>query len=53
MAEAFTGFPPGGIDFWAGLSADNTKAYFDRNRGTTPRTSSHHCRPFSADSLAA
>ena len=34
MAEAFTGFPPSGIAFLAGLAADNTKAYFDRNRGT-------------------
>lgn len=32
MAETFTGFPPSGIDFLAGLAADNTKAYFDRNR---------------------
>ena len=30
MAEAFTGFPPSGIDFLAGFAADNTKAYFDR-----------------------
>jgi uncharacterized protein (TIGR02453 family) len=34
VAETFTGFPPSGIAFLAGLSADNTKAYFDRNRGT-------------------
>jgi hypothetical protein len=34
MAEAFTGFPPSGIAFLAGLSADNTGAYFDGNRGT-------------------
>jgi uncharacterized protein (TIGR02453 family) len=34
VAEAFTGFPPSGIDFLAGLAADNTKAYFDGNRGT-------------------
>ena len=34
MAEAFTGFPPSGVAFLAGLAADNTKAYFDRNRGT-------------------
>jgi len=33
MAEAFTGFPPNGIDFLAGLAANNTKAYFDGNRG--------------------
>jgi uncharacterized protein (TIGR02453 family) len=33
VAEAFTGFPPSGIDFLAGLAADNTKAYFDGNRG--------------------
>jgi uncharacterized protein (TIGR02453 family) len=32
--EAFGGFPPSGIAFLAGLAADNTKAYFDRNRGT-------------------
>ena len=25
MAEAFTGFPPSGIDFLAGLAADNSK----------------------------
>jgi len=34
VAEAFTGFPPSGIAFLAGLTAGNTKAYFDRNRGT-------------------
>jgi hypothetical protein len=32
VAETFTGFPPSGIDFLAGLAADNTKAYFDRDR---------------------
>jgi uncharacterized protein (DUF2461 family) len=32
MAEAFTGFPPSGIAFLAGLAADNTKTYFDANR---------------------
>jgi uncharacterized protein (DUF2461 family) len=34
VAEAFTGFPPSGVAFLAGLAADNTKAYFDGNRGT-------------------
>jgi hypothetical protein len=34
VAEVFSGFPPSGIAFLAGLAADNTKAYFDRNRGT-------------------
>jgi uncharacterized protein (TIGR02453 family) len=34
VAEAFTGFPPSGIAFLAGLAADNTRAYFDRNRST-------------------
>jgi uncharacterized protein (TIGR02453 family) len=34
VAEAFTGFPPSGIDFLADLAADNTKAYFDANRET-------------------
>jgi uncharacterized protein (TIGR02453 family) len=34
VAETFTGFPPSGTAFLAGLAADNTKAYFDRNRGT-------------------
>jgi hypothetical protein len=32
--ETFTGFPPSGIAFLAGLAADNTKAYFDGNRDT-------------------
>jgi uncharacterized protein (TIGR02453 family) len=34
MAETFTGFPPSGIAFLAGLAADNTKTYFDGNRDT-------------------
>jgi len=34
VAEAFTGFPPSGIAFLAGLAADITKTYFDSNRGT-------------------
>ena len=36
MAETFTGFPPKGIAFLAGLAADNTKTYFDDNRDTYP-----------------
>jgi uncharacterized protein (TIGR02453 family) len=34
VAEAFSGFPPSGIAFLAGLAADNTTTYFDRNRDT-------------------
>lgn len=34
MADTFTGFPPGGIAFLAGLAAGNTRTYFDANRGT-------------------
>lgn len=34
MDKTFTGFPPSGITFLAGLAADNTKAYSDRNRAT-------------------
>jgi hypothetical protein len=34
VAEVFSGFPPSGIAFLAGLAADNTKDYCDRNRGT-------------------
>jgi uncharacterized protein (TIGR02453 family) len=34
VADTFTGFPPAGIAFLAGLAADNIRAYFDRNRGT-------------------
>lgn len=31
--ESFTGFGPEAIDFLAGLEADNSKTYFDANRG--------------------
>ena len=34
MADTFTGFPPGGIAFLAGLAADNSRTYFDAHRGT-------------------
>ena len=34
MADTFTGFPPGGTGFLAGLAADNSRAYFDANRGS-------------------
>jgi uncharacterized protein (TIGR02453 family) len=34
MAERFTGFPPGGIAFLAGLAVDNTRSYFDAHRHT-------------------
>lgn len=34
MADAFTGFPPTGIDFLAGLAADNARTYFNANRDT-------------------
>ncbi|HEX5299878.1 MAG TPA: DUF2461 domain-containing protein [Streptosporangiaceae bacterium] len=34
MADTFTGFPPGGIAFLAGLAADNAKTYFNANRDT-------------------
>jgi uncharacterized protein (TIGR02453 family) len=31
---AFAGFPPAALDFYAGLEADNSKAYFTANRAT-------------------
>jgi hypothetical protein len=34
MAETFTGLPPRGVAFLAGLAADNTKTYIDGNRDT-------------------
>jgi uncharacterized protein (TIGR02453 family) len=34
VADTFTGFPPGGIAFLAGLAADNSRTYFDAHRGT-------------------
>src|SRR6266700_2908561 len=34
VADAFTGFPPTGIAFLAGLAADNAKTYFNANRDT-------------------
>lgn len=32
MPAAFTGFPPGAVEFLRGLAAENTKAYFDAHR---------------------
>jgi uncharacterized protein (TIGR02453 family) len=32
--DVFRGFPPEGLDFLAGLAADNSKAYFDAHRAT-------------------
>lgn len=34
MADTFTGFPPAGTGFPGGLAADNSRAYFDANRGS-------------------
>ena len=34
MADTFTGFPPAGIAFLAGLAADNARTYFNAHRGT-------------------
>lgn len=34
MADAFTGFPPDGINFLAALTADNARTYFNANHGT-------------------
>jgi hypothetical protein len=34
VADTFTGFPPTGIAFLAGLAADNAKTYFNANRDT-------------------
>lgn len=34
VADTFTGFPPAGIAFLAGLAADNARTYFNAHRGT-------------------
>jgi uncharacterized protein (DUF2461 family) len=34
VADTFTGFPPTGIAFLAGLAADNARTYFNANRDT-------------------
>jgi len=34
VADTFTGFPPAGTGFLGGLAADNSRAYFDANRGS-------------------
>ncbi len=34
MADRFAGFGPAALEFLEGLEADNTRAYFDRNRTT-------------------
>jgi uncharacterized protein (TIGR02453 family) len=35
--ETFAGWPPAALTFYAGLEADNTKAYFERHRETYER----------------
>ena len=37
MPDTFTGFPPDGVAFLAGLAENNTKAYFDAHRDTYQR----------------
>jgi uncharacterized protein (DUF2461 family) len=34
LADTFTGFPPAGIAFLAGLAANNARTYFNANRDT-------------------
>jgi hypothetical protein len=36
VADTFTGFPPTGIAFLAGLAADNARTYFSRNGASRP-----------------
>lgn len=49
MDDRFGGFPPDGIAFLAGLAADNSRAFFDANRGVYERELAAPVRLFVTD----
>src|SRR3990172_7908766 len=52
MAEHFAGFPRGGLEFLAGLAADNSRSFFDTHRRSYERDMRAPVRLFVTDVAA-